>query len=79
VALEPYSSAEAAISTWPTTATSIGVTIRNGRFNVHAPFGTDDLWALIVRPNKTLVTRAVYEAKVTRWSPIWPQLTIIPW
>ena len=79
VKLEPYASAEAAIATWPTTASSIGVTSRHGRFAVHAPFGTDDLWALIVRPNKTLVTRAVYEAKVARWSAIWPRLTIIPW
>lgn len=79
VSLEPYASAEAAIATWPTTATSIGVTVRDGQFELYAPFGTDDLWALIVRPNKTLVTRTVYEAKVARWSGIWPRLTIIPW
>ena len=79
VKLEPYASAEAAIATWPTTASSIGVTSRDGRFAAVAPFGTDDLWALIVRPNKTLVTRAVYEAKVARWSAIWPRLTIVPW
>jgi hypothetical protein len=79
VKLERYASAEAAIATWPTTATSIGVTRRQGKFTVCAPFGTDDLWALIVRPNKTLVTRQVYEAKVARWSAIWPQLTIMPW
>jgi len=79
VKLEPYASAEAAIATWPTTATSIGITSRQGSFAVCAPFGTDDLWALIVRPNKTLVTRQVYEAKVARWSAIWPRLTIVPW
>lgn len=79
VKLEPYASVQAAISTWPTTATSIGVASRDGRFRVHAPFGTDDLWALVVRPNKTLVTRSVYEAKVARWSAIWPLLTIVPW
>jgi uncharacterized protein len=79
VKLQPYESAEAAISTWPTTASSIGVTNRDGRFAICAPFGTDDLWALIVRPNKVLVTRQVYEAKVARWSATWPRLTIIPW
>ncbi len=79
VAIPPYESVEAAIGTWPTTATSIGVTCANGRFAVCAPFGTDDLWQLIIRPNKTLVTRQVYEAKVSRWSAIWPKLTIIPW
>lgn len=79
VGLLPYESAQAAISTWPTTATSIGVTRRESGFAVFAPFGTDDLRALVVRPNKTLVTRQVYEAKVARWSAIWPRLTIIPW
>ena len=79
VPLQPYESAQAAIATWPTTATSIGVTCRAGRFAMCAPFGTDDLWNLIVRPNKTQVTRGVYEAKVARWSAIWPRLTIIPW
>ena len=79
VRLSPYESAEAAIATWPTTATSIGVTRRNGQFAVCAPFGTGDLWRLIVRPNKALVTRTVYEAKVGRWSAIWPKLSIVPW
>jgi len=79
VKLLPYTSAEAAILTWPTTATSIGVTRRENEFTVFAPFGTDDLRTLTVRPNKTLVTRQVYEAKVARWSAIWPGLTIIPW
>jgi hypothetical protein len=79
VKLEPYQSAEAAIATWPTTATSIGATNRAGRFELYAPFGTSDLLNLIVRPNKTQVTRQVYEAKVARWSAIWPRLTIIPW
>jgi len=79
VPLRPYESAEAAIATWPTTASSIGVTVRDGRFAVCAPFGTDDLWGLIVRPNKALVTRQVYEAKVARWSAVWPRLTVLPW
>jgi hypothetical protein len=79
VRIDPYESAEAAISTWPTTASSIGVTYRDGRFRAYAPFGTDDLWNLIIRPNKTLVTRAVYEAKTARWSALWPGLTILPW
>ena len=44
-----------------------------------APFGLDDLFALVVRPNKALVTQAVYEAKAARWRQHWPGLTIIPW
>ena len=48
-----YKSVEDAISTWPTTATSIGVRLgAYGKFEVYAPFGPNDLLDMIVRPNK---------------------------
>jgi hypothetical protein len=50
-----------------------------GAFSVCAPFGLRDLFAMVVRANKTVVTRAVYEAKVERWSTVWPRLTVVPW
>jgi hypothetical protein len=79
--IEPYRSIEAAIATWPTTATSIGVRLDGGggAFSVCAPFGLDDLFAGVVRPNTALVSREVYEAKVARWRQVWPELTILPW
>jgi hypothetical protein len=43
-----------------------------------APFGLDDLFAMVVRPNKTLVTREVYDEKVRRWRTAWPRLTGAP-
>ena len=78
VPLEPYTSAEAAIATWPATAACIGV--RPGRpLTVCAPYGLHDLFALIVRPNRTLVTEAVYTAKAERWAAAWPRLTVLAW
>ena len=44
-----------------------------------APFGLDDLFGLVVRPNKRQITRAIYESKIDRWRSIWPGLTILPW
>ena len=73
----PYRSTCDAISTWPTTATSVGVRHRDEP--ICAPFGLDDVFGLIVRPNVTLVTRDVYEAKAARWSATWPRLTVVPW
>ena len=75
----PYSSSAAAIATFPATATSLGVRMAAGRFEVCAPFGVTDLFSLIVRANPRLVTRAVYEAKAARWQSLWPALTVIPW
>lgn len=78
-ALSQYRSVEHAIATWPTTATSVGVRSDKSEFLVCAPFGLADLFAMVVRPNTTLIPRPVYEAKAARWRRCWPRLTILPW
>ncbi len=78
-AIAPYRSTEAAIATFPTTATAIGVRLVDGRFEVSAPFGLTDLIHLIVRPNKTQINAQRYEAKLSRWRTNWPALDIRPW
>ncbi|QHA91286.1 nucleotidyltransferase family protein [Bacillus sp. N1-1] len=78
--IAPYSSLEAAINSWPTTATSIGVKVdQKGAFKIYAPYGLHDLFGLIIRPNKLLISRDVYEAKVAKWSVRWPELEVISW
>jgi hypothetical protein len=79
VALEPYRSTAEAIATWPTTASSVGVRQQDEEFLVCAPFGLTDLFAMVVRPNKRLVSESVYRAKVERWKRTWPTLTVIEW
>jgi hypothetical protein len=78
-AIEPYRSAADAISSFPTTATSIGVRPRSGELELCAPFGCDDLLGGLVRANKRQITREVYERKIARWRPLWPELTYLPW
>lgn len=78
-AIKPYRSTEEAIQGWPTTVTAIGVTKNKGQIKVYAPFGLDDLLNLVIRPNKVLVKKDVYQLKVERWQQIWPKLQIIPW
>jgi hypothetical protein len=77
--IQPYRSVEEAIGSWPTTATCVGVRYVDGRFHVYAPYGLDDLFAMIVRPNKIQIKKEIYEDKVTRWITIWPRLRIISW
>jgi uncharacterized protein len=79
VPLQPYRSSEEAIATWPATATSIGVRSGPDGLVVCAPYGLRDLFTLVVRPNKTLVTEAVYTAKADRWRSTWPRLQVVPW
>jgi uncharacterized protein len=77
--IKPYLSSADAIATFPTTATAVGVRRKRGKLECSAPFGLDDLFGLVVRPNKRQITRPIYEAKVDRWRSIWPRLTFLPW
>ena len=77
--IEPYRSTEAAIRTWPTTATAVGVRLTRGCPAVFAPFGLADLFGLVVRANRVQITPAIYEGKVDRWRRCWPDLTVLRW
>lgn len=80
IGIAPYEFVEDAIHSWPTTATSLGVRRDvTGNFITYAPFGLEDLFGLVVRPNKRQITRDVYIEKVDRWIKAWPRLRIIPW
>jgi hypothetical protein len=77
--ISPYLSVQEAIASFPTTATSVGISMQGGDYAICAPFGLDDLLGLIVRPNPRQITREIYEAKVARWRHSWPELTFLPW
>ena len=77
--LDPYRSTEEAISTWPTTASSVGVRRDSDGFVVCAPFGLSDLLAMVVRPNKVKVSQEIYDDKAARWQSNWPKLRVVPW
>lgn len=77
--ISPYRSTAHAIATFPTTATAIGARPTSRGLSISAPFGLSDLFDLVVRPNKTQITRLIYEAKLARWRSIWPDLTIVDW
>ena len=77
--IKPYISIEDAINSWPTTATSTGVRLENGKLKVYAPYGLNDLFGMIVRANKVQITEEIYMQKVKKWTAKWPSLTVIPW
>jgi uncharacterized protein len=78
-ALAPYLSTEDAITTFPTTATAVGVQPRAKGLHVFAPYGLSDLLGGIVRPNKKQITQAIYDAKVKKWQDRWPALRVVAW
>ena len=76
----PLTSSRAAIGTFLSPVSSLGIFPDSaGGFDVYAPFGYDDLFAMVVRPNPLRGTPAAYEAKARRWKNCWPGLTVLPW
>jgi hypothetical protein len=77
--ISPYRSVQEAIASFPTTATSVGISRQGSEYLICAPFGLNDLFGLIVRPNPRQITREIYEAKVARLRLSWPELTFLSW
>ncbi|TMV67051.1 nucleotidyltransferase family protein [Thioclava sp. BHET1] len=45
----------------------------------YSAYGLGDLFNGIVRANKRLVTREIYDAKVAKWIARWASLSVMPW
>ncbi len=76
----PYVDLEDAMRRWPETATAIAARMREGRVELLAPFGIDDLVNLIVRPTPTFALKIdAYRIRILakNWKARWPRLTII--
>jgi hypothetical protein len=74
-----FTSTTDAIDSFAAVCCAVAVTVEAGGPRVYAPFGFDDLFGLVVRPNRRLAPRHVYEAKAARWRQHWPELTVLPW
>jgi hypothetical protein len=70
-----------AIDAFAAVCCSVGLTVgEDGDPRVYAPYGYDDLFGLVLRPNPhSPAPRHVYESKAERWVEHWPELTVLPW
>lgn len=79
--LQPFKNTSDAISFWPETATAIGIKIKeNGKLDLVAPFGVEDLVNLVLRPNKKLRNyKQVFEQRIKskNWLQRWSKLTVV--
>jgi hypothetical protein len=80
-AVEPLPSIEAAVASWPETATSVAVRLDcHGNIEVIAPLGLADLFAMIVRRNPRRVSVATYRRRIAEkcYTDRWPRVRVIP-
>jgi hypothetical protein len=74
----PLSTADEAIARYPSTAGAVGVRLESdGRLDVVAPFGLDDMFAMVVRANPGCPHQPTFAAKAARARQIWPEITIL--
>ncbi|QBE62586.1 nucleotidyltransferase family protein [Pseudoduganella lutea] len=75
-----HDSLEAAIATWPETATAIAARLAsNGAIEFVAPLGFDDLMDMVVRWNPALATREQYLQRITArdFRRRWPKVRVL--
>jgi hypothetical protein len=75
----PYCDTADALRFWPERCTAIAVRLFQGRLDLLAPFGIDDLIALRVRPTPKFALRLpLYQRrlKAKNWGARWPRLSV---
>jgi hypothetical protein len=77
--IPPYKNVLDAIDSFPTTSTAIGITDKNGAESFYSTFGLDDLYNLILRPNKRQITNKIYDSKKRKIEANWPMVKITEW
>ncbi|WP_429433771.1 nucleotidyltransferase family protein [Paraburkholderia sp. GAS33] len=79
--VSPLISLEAAIASWPEFATSVGITLRDDdSIDIIAPYGLDDLFAMVVRRNPARVSVDTYRKRVEQkqYQKRWPRVMVVP-
>jgi hypothetical protein len=77
VVYAPLHSADEALTRYPVTVQAIGARLEeDGRLDIIAPFGLDDLFAMTMRPNPAFPHRPTFDAKVARARLIWPEVVV---
>jgi hypothetical protein len=77
--IPPYISVLEAIDSFPTTSTAVGITNINGAESVYSTFGLNDLYNMILRPNKRQITKEIYKSNKRKIEANWPMVKIVEW
>ena len=73
-------SADESIQRYASIVHAIGVRLEHDdRLDVAAPFGLDDLFSMVIRPNYALDNALSHSHKARRAQAIWPEVIVVPW
>lgn len=78
--IDYYENAEDAIDQWIATVQAIGVTKRDGKIEIYAPYGLSDVFSRTVRPIKHENNmQELYQKKATSWENRFDNLNVVEW
>lgn len=78
--INQYKNTEDAIDQWIATVHAIGITKRNNKINIYAPYGLSDIFSKTIRPIKHKAnSKELYNKKVESWKKRFSNLNIIEW
>jgi uncharacterized protein len=73
-------SADESLTRYSSIVHAVGVRLEaDGRLDIIAPFGFDDLFGMVIRPNRVMDNQVSYEAKAARAKAIWSEVVVVPW
>jgi hypothetical protein len=73
-------SADEALRRYASIVHAVGVRLEHDdRLDVMAPFGLDDLFSMVIRPNYALENAVSHMRKARRAEAIWPEIIVVPW
>lgn len=75
--INPFRKTEDGIDTW-LSAFAIGIRQKDG-YEIYAPFGLEDAFNMIVRPNKKTMNRENYLRMTSGFKRRWDEIEILPW
>ncbi|WOC16018.1 nucleotidyltransferase family protein [Pseudochrobactrum sp. MP213Fo] len=79
-AYTPLQSSQEGIDRFASKTHAVGIRLdENGKFDLYAPFGLDDIFSFRITPNTIIDNRVTHRAKAARAKKNWPEITIIPW
>ncbi|MEZ8055313.1 nucleotidyltransferase family protein [Vibrio sp. 10N.222.54.F12] len=78
-AIQPYERVEQGIESW-LSAFAIGFTLDDsGDINLFAPYGVEDAFDMLIKPNKRAMTQSNYNKMTTGYKVRWQQVNVLPW
>ncbi|WP_099608808.1 nucleotidyltransferase family protein [Vibrio coralliilyticus] len=78
-AIEPYECVEQGIESW-LSAFAIGFTLdKSGHPRLFAPYGLEDAFTMLIKPNKQAMTEANYDKMTAGYKARWQTIQVLSW